>query len=214
MKNYPLTRDVAFNRHSLNDGEHVSPYDNGEIHRGLEGITVQVVQDFHDEELKHTLSRASRATIGWDLDGPSDDREWEELLRGGLQTALETQVVVFEVAGVSRTCTHQLVRSRRAAFHQQSQRASFMGDNPDVRIPDSVWNNMEARIAFREAAEAAHRAYRIACEQPALFCPKERQHTFCASTLYASSLPLTITGRALSFNGRLFMSFGRWDASW
>jgi thymidylate synthase (FAD) len=165
MREDVLTQDIAFNRHSMNDGEHISPLGNANLHVGLDNIVVRIVQDFKDEDLKRTLSRATRATIGVDVNKEEDTRDWEEILRGGLQTALETQVVVFEVSGVSRTCTHQLVRSRRAAFHQQSQRASFMGDRPDMRIPESVWKNDRARVAYKDAIQAAHKAYQIACEE-------------------------------------------------
>jgi flavin-dependent thymidylate synthase len=218
MTEHGLTRDVAFNRHSMNDGHHVSPFDNSKIQVGTDGIEVALVQGIHEEDFKRTLSAATRATIGidiepkWepcDMDGddmriahgayvsdPSvikckrhsshrgdwytprsapwegmaadplaDNGDWEEMLKGGLQTALESQVIVFAVKGASRTATHQLVRSRRAAFHQQSQRASYMGDYPEVRIPESVWRNMRARKAFIEAVVTAQTAYRTICEE-------------------------------------------------
>jgi flavin-dependent thymidylate synthase len=216
----PLTRDLAFNRHSMNDGHHISPYDNGEIQIGTDGIEVRLVQGIDEAALRRTLSMATRATIGLNLNAPlpgdweyctelgtnnppdpGDDRgeyiagilerkcskghsahkwsipsgrewmgqipgdDWEEMLKGGLQTALESQVIVFAVSGVSRTGTHQIVRSRRAAFHQQSQRASYMGDRPEMRMPESVWRNPRARRAFLEAVKAAHIAYRAACEE-------------------------------------------------
>jgi len=161
----PLLRDVAFNRHSMNDGHHVSPYDNAMIQVGDEGITVRLVQGLNPE-FEKVLSKATRATIGISLETPDDDnRDWEEMLQGGLQTALETQVVVFEVSGVSRACTHQLVRSRRAAFHQQSMRASFYGRQPETRIPESMFNAPEeVRALWMEALRLAHEAYAAACE--------------------------------------------------
>jgi flavin-dependent thymidylate synthase len=132
---------------------------------GDDGITVKLVQGLNPE-FKQVLSKAQRATIGIDLSLPDeDDRDWEEMLKGGLQTALESQVVVFEVSGVSRACTHQLVRSRRAAFHQQSMRASFYGDRPEFRIPESVWRlPEEVRQKWIEAMMACHHAYTLACE--------------------------------------------------
>lgn len=161
-----LLRDVAFNRHSMNDGHHVSPTDNNMIQVGDDGIRVRLVQPINEAAFQRTLSKAQRATIGIDLTGVEDSStDWQEMLRGGLQTALETQVVVFEVSGLSRTCTHQLVRSRRAAFHQQSQRASFYGDRPEVRMPESVWRNDRAREAFKAAYHAAAEAYRVATEE-------------------------------------------------
>lgn len=188
-----LLTDRAFNRHSLNDGEHISPFDQGRIDVGFDNLVVSLVQGINEESFKRVLSRAQLATIGVPLDrgvckdntcdhpvhkgdlwGGSavgwdrrheDDGDWEEMLKGGLQTALETQTIVFEVHGVARATTHQLVRSRRASFHQQSMRASFFGDMPNFRMPESVWRNVRARNAFEAAIAAAHTAYRTACEE-------------------------------------------------
>lgn len=163
-----LVADVAFNRHSMNDGEHVSPTDNGTIQIGRDGVRVALAQGIDEDAFKRTLSAAVRATVGLDLDqGDALEAhgDWEEMLKGGLQTALETQTIVFAVSGVSRTCTHQLVRSRRASFHQQSQRAGYMGDMPECRMPESVWQNTTARSAFLGSVMEAWRAYRTICDQ-------------------------------------------------
>lgn len=166
----PLLRDVAFNRHSINDGRHVSPYDNNMIMVGDDGITVKLVQGLNPE-FQNVLSKAQRATIGINLERPDDEtRIWEEMLQGGLQTALESQVVVFEVSGVSRACTHQLVRSRRAAFHQQSMRASFYGSGPEQRMPESIWRlSDETKTLWVDAVEACRRAYVAVCEEDASY---------------------------------------------
>lgn len=161
-----LLRDVAFNRHSMNDGHHVSPLNNGKVQIGTDGIVVKLVSMTPQADIKTILSKSTRATIGLDLTVDDDDeRDWEEMLKGGLQTALESIMVVFEVSSVSRTCTHQLVRSRKAAFHQQSQRASYYGDQPEVRMPESVWLNETARTAWISAHHAALNAYRVITEQ-------------------------------------------------
>jgi flavin-dependent thymidylate synthase len=160
-----LLADVAFNRHSMNDGEHVGPSDNGIIHIGIDDIVVDLIQGIDEPQLKTTLAAATQATIGLKPGQRPEVDDWEEMLKGGLQTALETQVIVFAVSGVSRTCTHQLVRSRRAAFHQQSQRASYMGDLPDLRMPESVWRNDRARRAFIKSAQTAWLAYQIICDE-------------------------------------------------
>jgi flavin-dependent thymidylate synthase len=197
-----LTRDVAFNRHSKNDGHHVSPYDNNTVQVGSDNIEAALVQGIDEESFQRVLSAATRATIGIDITGrwegcvritedPRDDcpdhkqhrrdtnggttmwgfvdplepeKDWEEMLKGGLQTALESQTIVFAVTGVSRTCTHQLVRSRRAAFHQQSQRASYMGDAPEFRMPESVWRRPDVRGYWFQALMAAQKAYQVAAE--------------------------------------------------
>ena len=160
-----LLRDVAFNRHSMQDGRHLSPYDGGRLDVGVDNLVVTMVQGIDEESFKRTLSRAQKATIGVPLDQPMDEGDWEEMLKGGLQTALETQTIIFEVHGVARASTHQIVRSRRAAFHQQSMRASFFGEHPNFRMPESVFRSDRARRAFEHAVKAAHTAYSIACEE-------------------------------------------------
>lgn len=167
-----LLSDKAFNKHVLNDGHHTSPYGQGRVDIGLDNLEVRLVQGIDEESFKRTLSRAQRATIGIPLDDNEEYGDWEEMLKGGLQTALESQTVIFEVIGVARATTHQIVRSRRAAFHQQSMRASYMGDEPNVRMPESVQRlgstdsplAHEAHDAWVDAIEASWNAYRRACE--------------------------------------------------
>jgi len=157
--------DKPFNKHSVNTRHQVSPLNDDRIDIGVENIVVNLIQGIDEDALRTTLGRSVLATLGVDPESPPEKLPWEEMFKGGLQTALESQVVVFEVSGVSRTCTHQLVRSRRAAFHQQSQRASFMGNFPDIRMPQSVAANSEARIAFERAVYYARMAYQVAANQ-------------------------------------------------
>jgi flavin-dependent thymidylate synthase len=183
----PLLRDVAFNKHSRNFGPNganiVSPSAQAENHVGLDGIQVRLIQGLPSErEVARIIWKGRAATrglaIGPDVDAQmdaeiGDDPEtWREMFKGGLQTALEAFVLVFEVSGVSRTGTHQIVRSRRAGFHQQSQRAgSYVSENgtgPNVRTPESVWRKMdhdsELGFAWRNALYWSRKAYRLACE--------------------------------------------------
>lgn len=158
-----ITKDVAFNRLDFDGGDIRSPYDDGYINVGADEIYVDLVQDFDDEQLRTVFSYAINATLGIDPDDPPEPADWEEMLKGGLQTALEDIRIAFGVYRVSRASTHQIVRSRRAAFHQQSMRAHYYGERPGFRIPESVWVNDLAREAFLEAILATHRAYALAC---------------------------------------------------
>lgn len=158
----PLLRDVAFNKDSRNaEGgwHHVSPLAQGVNHVGVDGIQVKLLQGLPPrEDIAQVMSRAMNATTGFDVKGDSDingltreevDEHWEDMLRGGLQAVMEAFVIVFEVSGVSRACTHQIVRSRRAGFHQQSQRATRYsapdGTPANIRTPESVWREINAQ---------------------------------------------------------------------
>jgi thymidylate synthase (FAD) len=168
-----LLADSGFNNHATNDGSHVSPYDNGRIYWGTEGIRVNLLQGVNEEHLKKVLSRTLRATTGISPDETTDvDADAVEMFSGGLQSALESQVVIFEVIGPSRALTHQLVRTRKAAFHQQSQRATWYGDRPDTTFPLSIAraekgpreHASHVELAWRQALLACWYAYKTACD--------------------------------------------------
>lgn len=160
-----LLKDVAFNRKSFDGGEVPGPQDNQLIQVGADGIEVVLYQGIDEPQFRKTLSAAINATRGFDPFSPPEEADWEEMLQGGLQTALETQTIIFAVKGVSRTCTHQLVRSRKAAFHQQSQRAYYYGDHPEFRMPESVWRIPEVRMVWIDAIRRCHDAYRDATDR-------------------------------------------------
>lgn len=163
-----VMKDVAFNRHSMNkDGKHTSPskLHDDSIHIGVSGLEVKLIQGINEDDFKNVMSIATRATTGVDPDLP-DERLWDEMLKGGLQTALETQTVIFLVTGCSRALTHQLVRTRKASFHQQSQRATFMGREFNVRIPRSIvdHDNEDILHAYVSSIRLARHAYNMACD--------------------------------------------------
>lgn len=161
-----LYADLAFNNHENNGGKHVSPYDTGKVDFGAANLSVRLLQGINEEQMKTTLRRTIRATNGVDPDAPDDDTDPEEMFKGGLQTALESQVLVFEVTGASRVLTHQIVRSRRAAFHQQSQRATWYGDRPNQRWPISLLGKPDyVKRAWDRALLAAWQAYKLATDE-------------------------------------------------
>lgn len=157
-----ITKDVAFNRKSFGEGQPENP-DQGNIYSGLDGLRVELVQDYDDEDLRRVCSFAINATRGIDPENPPEPVDWEEMLQGGLQTALEDFRIAFAIYGMSRTGTHQLVRTRLAAFHQQSQRAHYYGDRPSVRMPESFLQHDEVVAEYQDLVERAALFYRIAC---------------------------------------------------
>jgi len=176
----PLLRDHSFNKDSLNvksGWRHVSPLAQGQNQVGVDGIQVRLIQGLPPRKtMAKVMGRALNATTGVDISESPDvtGDEWEDLLRGGLQAVMEAFVLVFEVSGVSRACTHQLVRSRRAGFHQQSQRATRYADpstgiGPNVRVPESLWEKAQDNVELAEALGSVvywtRKAYELACRQ-------------------------------------------------
>ena len=69
--------------------------------------------------------------------GHDDLRALEASLRSGHESIIEHAVYSFEVKGVSRALTHQLVRHRMASYAQQSQRYVDMSEAAYI-IPESI----------------------------------------------------------------------------
>jgi thymidylate synthase (FAD) len=81
------------------------------------------------------------------------------LVRSGHHSALEHAVFTFAIDGVSRACTHQLVRHRVASYNQQSQRYVRFGGADSFIVPPSIAANAEAHEVFLGAMEQARAAY-------------------------------------------------------
>jgi thymidylate synthase (FAD) len=141
-----------------------SPSDNGMIQIGTDGIEVALVQDFDDDVLE-TISRWAQSAGSGAPPELMAQKDPDEFLTGGLAyQSLEDIRVAFAVRGVSRVCTHQLVRTRAAAFKQQSQQDTWQGFMPEFRMPESVWVNRDVRRAWIEALIQAHRVYNMAID--------------------------------------------------
>jgi thymidylate synthase (FAD) len=161
---YHGTESLTSKRFSNNVPRSVSPSANGNLNVGQDCIQVVLVQDIHDEDLVE-ISRYSQSAGEGAPPHAREIKDPEEFLVSGLaMQSLEDLRFAFAVRGVSRVCTHQLVRTRKAAFKQQSQQDSWYGELPEFRMPESIWINQELRDIWIHALYVAYRAYNAACE--------------------------------------------------
>lgn len=65
----------------------------------------------------------------------------------GHDSILEHSSVTYEVRGISRACSHQLVRHRIASYSQESQRYVDMTD-PEFVVPPAIAENGEAMATW------------------------------------------------------------------
>ncbi len=73
----------------------------------------------------------------------------KHIIRLGHLSVLEHASATFRVRGISRACTHQLVRHRLASFTQESQR--YVNEREfDYVVPDAIKENKEAFALFRD----------------------------------------------------------------
>ncbi|MEM2338582.1 MAG: FAD-dependent thymidylate synthase [Nitrososphaerales archaeon] len=64
-------------------------------------------------------------------------------------SVLEHVVFTFEIEGISRVCSHQLVRHRLASYNQESQRFT-LAHKEEMIMPPSIQSNPEASKIFNE----------------------------------------------------------------
>lgn len=96
-------------------------------------------------------------------DGLTDEKsaDFVEMLAGlGHESPIEHVSFTFGIEGISRACSHQLVRHRIASFSQQSQRYVDM-DNFEYIIPPEIQKSGEAKKVFIQAMEAALNSYKL-----------------------------------------------------
>ncbi len=79
----------------------------------------------------------------------------------GHESILEHASFTFAIEGVSRACSHQLVRYRIASFSQQSQRFVKFGNGSGCGyvMPESCQQDVEVIEEFERALAAAEAAY-------------------------------------------------------
>ena len=65
----------------------------------------------------------------------------------GHESIIEHASVTFDICGISRACSHQLVRHRIASYSQESQRYVDM-KAPEFVMPPSVAENAEAQAVW------------------------------------------------------------------
>jgi len=81
------------------------------------------------------------------------------LVERGHLSPLEHVTFTFAIEGISRVCTHQLVRHRLASYSQQSQRYVSM-ENCHFIVPPLIKKNPDAYREFKKAIVSAKEAYK------------------------------------------------------
>jgi thymidylate synthase (FAD) len=136
---------------------------------------------------------------------PIEDLEKEILTKPGYEKELiakairdktfdviEHAVFMFEIEGVSRVTTHQLVRHRIASYDQESQRFSAV-EKEDFIIPHTIQSNPAALKVYEELLKSSIEAFKILKE---LEVPKEDAR-FVLPQSIGTKIVMTANARAL-----------------
>ena len=127
--------------------DHISPLGNGRVDKRYDNLKVRLLYWPEEEPFKRMVYKATMATRGNDIaeDEDIDPVVVEEAFKGGLNQCLEWATLVFEISGVTRGLTHELVRTCKASFAQQSMRHTDMGE-ASLRMPEEIANHPDPKV--------------------------------------------------------------------
>lgn len=114
------------------------------------------------------------------------------VIQSGHMSPLEHVSFTFAISGISRTCSHQLVRHRLASYSQQSQRYVDSAHFQYV-IPPEIADESTKQEAFCRAMEAAANAYKALRDQGV----KEEDARFILPQAISTCLVVTMNCREL-----------------
>jgi thymidylate synthase (FAD) len=94
------------------------------------------------------LEHAGRACYRSESRG-APGRFLQARIREGHESIVEHASVTFEISGISRACSHQLVRHRIASYSQESQRYVDMAA-PEFVVPPAIAADPQALVVWDE----------------------------------------------------------------
>lgn len=83
----------------------------------------------------------------------------EKLTKMGHMSPIEHSSFTFAIEGISRACSHQLVRHRLASYSQQSQRYVSEETGFDYVIPKTIKGDKQLERYFKDIMSKAQKAY-------------------------------------------------------
>jgi thymidylate synthase (FAD) len=145
------------------------------------------------EEAEDNIAACARVCYASEPKGKDANAKLLRNLRGwGHLSTFEHSSATFMVEGVSRACTHQLVRHRIASYSQQSQR--YVNEEGfEYVTPPSVRKEPASQRRFDAAVEEARKAYK---ELIGLGVPKEDAR-FLLPNACATKIAVTMNFREL-----------------
>ena len=108
--------------------------------------------------IRQCYSRIGASELKKKTDERTKKRLIDMVVKSGHTSTIEHASFTFAVEGISRVCSHQLVRHRIASFSQQSQRYVSLKDF-DYIIPPKVKNNAKAKKIFLNHIQHLQEAY-------------------------------------------------------
>ncbi|PIP17345.1 MAG: thymidylate synthase (FAD) [Candidatus Portnoybacteria bacterium CG23_combo_of_CG06-09_8_20_14_all_37_13] len=109
--------------------------------------------------IRQCYSEIGASEIHKNITNSLKKRLLKQVITSGHTSTLEHAGFTFAIEGISRACTHQLVRHRIASYSQQSQRYVQAGKNFKYIIPPAIKNNVRALKIFKANIQLSKKAY-------------------------------------------------------
>ncbi len=127
----------------------------------------------HTPEPEETIAMAAKLCYSpsriTDLKTKIENRDQKSfvnrLVGMGHMTPIEHTSFTFAIEGISRACSHQLVRHRLASYSQQSQRYVSETKGFDYVVPPVIRQDRELAAAFRSYMADSQKAYNMMIEK-------------------------------------------------
>jgi thymidylate synthase (FAD) len=134
---------------------------------------LKVILISHTPDPERTISAAARLCYSSaNVDGiisfaeKGDQRIFlEKLLNVGHLSPVEHASFTFAIEGISRACSHQLVRHRLASYSQQSQRYVGEEEGFSYVIPPVIKEDPDLKAQYKKLMEEAGKSYKYLVER-------------------------------------------------
>jgi thymidylate synthase (FAD) len=128
------------------------------MHVSVIGVTQPLIEPF---SLDGLIEHAGRVCYNrTDSDGKNTAAFIKARLKEGHESIIEHCVATFEITGISRACSHQIVRHRISSVSQESQRYVDMSEC-SFTVPPEIACDEEALCIWNKALDMTQLAYRM-----------------------------------------------------
>lgn len=161
-------------------------------------MKVKLLEHTKDPDLLATAAaRTCRSSEGASELKEEDEEKLIKVLQKTIEkghtSVIEHANFTFSIEGISRACSHQLVRHRLASYSQQSQR-HIKPDEEKYVTPPKIKKNSQAQDKFEKAMKKAWEAYKELAQIKEI--PKEDSR-FVLPNATKTNIVVTMNARSL-----------------
>jgi thymidylate synthase (FAD) len=145
--------------------------------------------------IKQCYSKVGVNELKKKIDKKTKERLIKQIISSGHTSTIEHASFTFAVEGISRVCSHQLVRHRIASYSQQSQRyVDFKAKGFDYVIPYLIKKNTKLLKKYCKDMDEIFNKYKILIEQEGM-SPEDAR--FILPNACETKIIITMNARAL-----------------